>query len=709
MTLAPRLSATAVALLAPLAGAQTPADTYFSLAVSEDSHNHVGAAKLFLDFQQAPFGVPDAALGVVISTEVAPGARTLDGDAAEWDPALLTTVAGVVQSNYPLSEYLDGVPTALTVGSSWDATYVYFLVQWEDAGHTASTRASKWIFGDQGGGEVGWNSLRNVGATPGAPNAGAINASGHVLAGNESEDRVFLMFPIVDAEGNYTPSGLGCAMYCHANLDEDFPWQNYTGDGVVAMGANLAGDRADIWHWKATRTAPSGYADDKWLDVAVGSANGRKNDAGSAAYVSNPLAGGAPTWMHTLGLSWLGDALFDVDAVPYSGSALPGDELPSSVSQAPAGSRGDVRTAASYDPLSGRWTLELRRLRDTGNADDHSFEGASAAPPVNALALYGDPLAGQALYAADCAVCHFAGGVGLPDLDYWPFPRVQRASGSLIAQAIATIPIMAPLIGQYGAQDIEDVAAYLQTQATFLPTRTLDVAVVGSGTVFSSPVGLVAPGADQVSWIDGTPVTLTAVGAVGWAFAGWSGPCSDATPVCSFTLGADTTAVATFVLVGPGDVFCAGDGSGTACPCGNDNDGSVRGGLAGCANGASPGGAALYASGSASATAADLVLLAEGVPAGQPGLFLQGDGQVAGGAGQVFGDGLRCTGTNVVRLQVVFADGAGALATSVDLVAKGGIAAGATKHYQLWYRDPATSLCGNRHSLSNGYTVVWQP
>ena len=30
----------------------TPADTYFSLAVTENSHNHVGAKLLFLDFQE---------------------------------------------------------------------------------------------------------------------------------------------------------------------------------------------------------------------------------------------------------------------------------------------------------------------------------------------------------------------------------------------------------------------------------------------------------------------------------------------------------------------------------------------------------------------------------------------------------------------------------------------------------------------------------
>jgi len=233
-----------------------PADTYFSLAVTENSHNHSGARLLFLDFQGS---TPSRAMiqnNVVIAPRIDRGAITLEGDAGEWDSANLTIVPGLVQNNYPLSEFVDAVPTDVTVGSAWDEDYVYFLVQWRDAGHTASTKFQKWIYGDQGGGESGWNSQVHAGVAAGAPNEGAVNAQ-HVLAGSESEDRVLMMFPITDSEGNFSDGGLGCAAYCHANLADDNPWQNYTGTGVAAMHTNVDGDRADIWHWKSSRTAPS--------------------------------------------------------------------------------------------------------------------------------------------------------------------------------------------------------------------------------------------------------------------------------------------------------------------------------------------------------------------------------------------------------------------------------------------------------------------
>lgn len=156
-----------------------------------------------------------------------------------------------------------------------------------------------------------------------------------------------------------------------------------------------------------------------------------------------------------------------------------------------------------------------------------------------------------------------------------------------------------------------------------------------------------------------------------------------------------------------GTTYCVGDGSGTLCPCGNDNDGSL--GDAGCANGSSSGGGALTASGSASLAAGDLQLDASGLAPNQPGLYFQGDNALAGGDGVLFGDGLRCAGANVVRLQVLAADAGGVSSSTVDIGVQGGVSAGETKRYQLWYRDPAGSPCGNSFNLTNGFEVDWMP
>ncbi|MCB9915781.1 MAG: hypothetical protein H6828_11650 [Planctomycetes bacterium] len=156
------------------------------------------------------------------------------------------------------------------------------------------------------------------------------------------------------------------------------------------------------------------------------------------------------------------------------------------------------------------------------------------------------------------------------------------------------------------------------------------------------------------------------------------------------------------VAPAPGTPFCFCDGSGTAAPCGNSGAAGN-----GCANGANAAGANLATSGVASASASTLALHASGAAPGQPGLFFQGVNAVNGGLGNTFGDGLRCAGGSVVRLQVVSADALGAATSTIDVAVKGGVTAGDTRAYQYWYRDPVGSPCGSFFNLTNGVQVGW--
>jgi hypothetical protein len=150
------------------------------------------------------------------------------------------------------------------------------------------------------------------------------------------------------------------------------------------------------------------------------------------------------------------------------------------------------------------------------------------------------------------------------------------------------------------------------------------------------------------------------------------------------------------------NLYCSGDGANpTGCPCGNvGNDGE------GCANGSGLGGM-LRSSGSASVSAGDLVLSGSQLIAGQPGLYFQGNNAINGGDGVLFGDGIRCAGGGVIRLQVRFADGSGSSQTSINIAATGGVAPGDIKRYQLWYRDPVTSPCGALFNLTNGVEITF--
>jgi hypothetical protein len=159
----------------------------------------------------------------------------------------------------------------------------------------------------------------------------------------------------------------------------------------------------------------------------------------------------------------------------------------------------------------------------------------------------------------------------------------------------------------------------------------------------------------------------------------------------------------------PGISFCAGDGSASACPCGNFGAAEH-----GCAHSSGPG-ALLQASGLPSVSADTLQLYASSLPATSPGLYIQGTTLLAAGAGAAFGDGLRCVGGNVVRLGVRasaggvshFGHGDG---SGVSVSVKGAVpAAGGLRHYQLWFRDAAPFCTSSAFNLSNALSVQWTP
>lgn len=151
-----------------------------------------------------------------------------------------------------------------------------------------------------------------------------------------------------------------------------------------------------------------------------------------------------------------------------------------------------------------------------------------------------------------------------------------------------------------------------------------------------------------------------------------------------------------------GGSFCFGDGTGAVCPCGN------RGAAGqGCQNSTGYG-AALSIQGNAIVGADTLVLRVQRAPAGKPGLFFQGTSKVQGGMGSLFGDGLRCVGGQVRRLQAVMTSGAGIAQSQGSLSIQGGVSPGAFLNYQFWYRDVSASPCGLSFNASNGVEVLWE-
>lgn len=135
---------------------------------------------------------------------------------------------------------------------------------------------------------------------------------------------------------------------------------------------------ADVWYWKANRTNPAGYADDKRQvlgaqpmkkSTEVKSASGkarhlaRYSDSGQAAYKE---------------LKSLADHQGDlVDRYPVG---------------KPGGSRADVQAKGNWN--AGFWTIEFSRKLDTGHEDDVRLEPTREQGHlfgVSIFSLYGKP------------------------------------------------------------------------------------------------------------------------------------------------------------------------------------------------------------------------------------------------------------------------------------------------------------------------------
>jgi hypothetical protein len=153
--------------------------------------------------------------------------------------------------------------------------------------------------------------------------------------------------------------------------------------------------------------------------------------------------------------------------------------------------------------------------------------------------------------------------------------------------------------------------------------------------------------------------------------------------------------------------FCSGDGTGTACPCANNG---IPGN--GCAHSLSTAGANLAGTGNTSISNDTASLNGTNMP-NSSALYFQGTIQQGGGAGATFGDGKRCAGGVVTRLGTkTNVAGASSYPVGADLPLhiKGGVAAGDTRTYQVWYRNADPAFCTpSTFNLSNGVSATWTP
>ncbi len=114
---------------------------------------------------------------------------------------------------------------------------------------------------------------------------------------------------------------------------------------------------ADIWFWKACRTNPGGYWDDKRHEVTTESVEKSlelKAPNGTVGYLRRIGDQGKQAYAELFPSSFI---------EPY---------LPRYTESMPTQSRADIQGKGVW--LNGQWTLECQRLLKTGNDDDLQFE-----------------------------------------------------------------------------------------------------------------------------------------------------------------------------------------------------------------------------------------------------------------------------------------------------------------------------------------------
>ena len=157
-----------------------------------------------------------------------------------------------------------------------------------------------------------------------------------------------------------------------------------------------------------------------------------------------------------------------------------------------------------------------------------------------------------------------------------------------------------------------------------------------------------------------------------------------------------------------GRPMCAGDGSGTPCPCGND---SVPGENTGCVHSGGLAGR-LRGEGSARLALDGLVLRADQMTAQAACLYLQGTTLENGGAGVLLGDGLLCVGGALVRLGIA-TNAAGAShypgPGHPTLSVRGAVLTPGVRVYQTWYRNAGAYCAPGTNNTTNALRVLWAP
>jgi hypothetical protein len=243
----------------------------------------------------------------------------------------------------------------VTLKALYDNDYIYLHATWLDP--TENTIQKMWIYDAE---NKSWHRWSEV---------------GNEMAKNE--DRIIFLWNIEDSIEGFNIGG--CAMTCHGD-------RHHT---------NSPTEKADCWHWKASRTDPAGYCDDKYWNSSLKEGTTKKaKEAGRHA--DEKISGGYRDNKQTVLINGSNitmpkyyepsptddtDARFlfqdEIDRgeaveVTSTTTLKNGTTVPGFILERPIGSRGDIDAKGVW--RDGAWSVELRRKLNTTHEDDVQFD-----------------------------------------------------------------------------------------------------------------------------------------------------------------------------------------------------------------------------------------------------------------------------------------------------------------------------------------------
>jgi len=236
---------------------------------------------------------------------------------------------------------------------------LYMLVSWEDA--TESIKKNMWVHDG-----TKWDQMKELRVYEVEPT-------------KVGEDRLAFNWPINNSVIGF--SAKGCLLICHDS--------GRFSKRESRMATNSPKEFIDQWHWKAARTNPIGYADDKWMDNKLltktqvpnlkkrreAAQHGDDKGDGNLNYSDNKTKDGKPKFVRNGGL--IDDEFLkkeDATPIDYSKTIFQkGNAIPGYILARPNGSRGDVDAKGVWK--DGSWTLEIsRKLLTEDRMHDVQFD-----------------------------------------------------------------------------------------------------------------------------------------------------------------------------------------------------------------------------------------------------------------------------------------------------------------------------------------------